>query len=330
MKAAAHTAHPVARRAPVAIAHAGRPLIALAFEGLSEEQKELPFVLAYDTTGGSLFERLCEQPEYYLGRAETLLLERHAVEICRWIGSQAAIVEYGAGTARSTPLLLRALHDPFAYVAIDVCAEQLERTCAQLQRRFRSMTIEGVCQDFRESLSVPESLSRARRQVAYLGSSSIGSFEVLEAVELLSSIRETMGPDGGLLIGIDLVKQPDILERAYSDAAGVAAALNLNVLGRLNSELEGTFDLGAFRHRAIWDPDYQRIELSLVSLRAQAPCLAGIAVPLAANETIRTDYAHKYTAQNFGALAHVAGWAVRHAWTEPQNQYSLLYLEGIE
>jgi dimethylhistidine N-methyltransferase len=330
MKAAAHSAPSVARRAPVATAHAGRPLIALAFEGLSEEQKELPFVLAYDMVGGALYERLCEQPEYYLGRAETLLLERHAAEISRWIGSQAAIVEYGAGTARSTPLLLRALHDPFAYLAIDVCAEQLERTCAQLQRRFRSLPIEGACQDFRELLSVPALLSRARRQVAYLGGSTIGAFEVLEAVELLSSIRETMGPDGGLLIGIDLVKPPAILERAYNDAAGVAAALNLNVLGRLNRELDGTFDLDAFRHCAAWDPAHQRIELSLVSLRTQAPCLAGIGVPLAANETIRTGYAHKYTPESFAALAHVAGWAVRHAWTEPQNQYSLLYLEGIE
>ncbi len=141
MKAAAHTAPSVARRTPVATPHPGRPLIALAFEGLSEEQKELPFVLAYDMVGGALFERLCEQPEYYLGRAETLLLERHAAEISRWIGSQAAIVEYGAGTARSTPLLLRALHDPFAYLAIDVCAQQLEQTCAQLQRRFRSLPI---------------------------------------------------------------------------------------------------------------------------------------------------------------------------------------------
>jgi len=330
MKAAAHPAPIVARRAHVAIVQPWRPLIALAFEGLSEEQKELESVLGYDATGVALFERLCEQPEYYLGRAETLLVERHAGQISDWIGSQAAILEYGPRSTRRTSHLFGALHDPFAYLAIDVCEQQLERTCANLQRRYRALPIEGLCQDFSQCVTPPASLHRARRHVAYFGGSMLGSFGPLEAVELLSSIRETTGPDGGLLIGIDLLKQPPILERAYNDAAGVAAALNRNILARLNRELEGTFDLDAFQHRAVWNEAGQRIEISLVSLRAQMPCIAGIGVPLAASEAIRTNCAQKFTPEGFAALAHAAGWAVRHAWTEPQNQYSLLYLEGIE
>ena len=330
MKAAAHTASPLARRAPVAPAHSLRPLIALAFEGLSEDQKELPSILACDATGSALFERLCEQPEYYLARAEMRLLERHGSEIARWVGAQAAVVEYGAGAARRTPLLLDALYDPFAYVALDINEEQLERACAHLQRHNRTLPIEGICLDFRQFVDLPASIYRARRRVAYLGGSTIGNYRSLEAIELLSSIRETMGPDGGLLIGVDLVKDRGTLERAYNDAAGIAAAFNMNVLGRLNRELSGTFDLATFEHRAVWNETNQWIEFSLASLRAQAPCLAGISVPLAAGETIQTGYAHKYTHARFVTLARTGGWSVRHVWTEPQNQYSLVYLEGLE
>ena len=327
MKAATNTAPPVARRAPIALSHALRPIIALAFEGLSEEQKELSSVLAFDAQGSALFEKLCEQPEYYLARAETRLLERHGEAIARWIGPQATIVEYGAGAARKTTLLLEALQEPAAYVALDIDEDRLERTCATLQQRFRSLPIKGSCQDFRQFLSLPVSLDRARRRVAFFGGSAIGSFGALEAVSLLNSMLETMGQAGGLLIGVDLIKHPAILERAYNDAAGIAAALNLNVLRRLNRELDGTFEPDDFRHRATWDEANHRIEICLVSTRTQAPSLAGISIPIAADETIRTDYAHKYTPDGFAALARTAGWTVQEVWTEPQNQYSLQYLE---
>jgi L-histidine Nalpha-methyltransferase len=330
MKAAATAGYPAARRPPVLSLHAGRPLVALAFEGLSEDQKELPSILLYDAQGSALFERICEQPEYYPSRAETRLLERHGAEIAELAGPQVALVEYGSGSARKTRLLLAALKDPHAYVALDIDAEQLEQTCAAIRRRFRTLRVLPRCQDFRQFVPLPAAIGRASRRVAFFAGSTIGNFSRLEAVALLNSMRETVGPGGGLLVGVDLVKDPAVLERAYNDAAGVTAAFNLNVLARLNRELDATFDLDAFRHRAVWDDQHQRIEMSLVSQRAQTPCVAGIGIALAAGESIRTEYCHKYTREGFAALASVAGWKVRQVWTEPQNLYCLQFLESVE
>ncbi len=318
------------RRAPVVALPMARPLVALVFEGLSEEPKELPCILFYDAIGSGLFQRICEQPEYYLWRAETRLLERHGAEIADAIGHDAALVEYGSGSATKTRLLLTALHSPHAYVPLDVDGEQLEHAATDIQRRFRGLRVAPVCQDFRQFVSLPSVANRARRRVAFFSGSTIGNFEPLEAVALLSSMRETVGPGGGLLIGVDLVKDPGTLERAYNDAAGITAAFNLNVLARLNRELDATFELDAFRHRAVWDADALRMEMGLVSLRAQTPGVAGVGVALAEGEVIRTEYAHKYTVDGFAALARTAGWAVRSAWVDAQRLYSLQYLEVLE
>jgi dimethylhistidine N-methyltransferase len=190
--------------------------------------------------------------------------------------------------------------------------------------------VQPVCQDFGQFVSLPAAAAHARRRVAFFSGSTIGNFQPLEAVALLNSMRETMGPGGGLLIGVDLVKDPGTLERAYNDAAGVTAAFNLNVLARLNRELDATFDLDAFRHRAWWDADARRIEIGLVSLRAQTPCVAGIGVALTEGEVIRTEYSHKYTVDGFAEMARIAGWAVRGVWTDAQRLYSLQFLEALE
>lgn len=320
----------VAREARVLPPPSARPLIALVFEGLSEQQKQLPCVLLYDDVGSRLFERICEQPEYYLSRAETRLLEHHGADIAECIGTRAAIVDYGAGSGRKTRLLLQALRQPHSYVPVDVDATQLEATHAALRRHFPSLPMYPLAQDFRQWLSLPSSVARARRRVAYFAGSTIGNFRPLEAVALLSSIRESMGAGGGLLIGVDLVKDRDVLERAYDDAAGVTAEFNLNVLARLNREVDATFDLAAFRHRAAWNGEHQRIEMSLVSTRAQVPCVAGIGVALAAGEAIVTEHCHKFTQEGFEALACTAGWNLRQSWVDPQHAYSLQYLESAE
>jgi dimethylhistidine N-methyltransferase len=319
----------LARRATIA-PHIARPLIATVFEGLSEGQKELPSILLYDERGSRLFERICEQPEYYLTRAETALLERHGAEIGELCGPQAALVEYGSGSGRKTQLLLANLRDPAIYVPIDIDAAQLDWAALELRRRFPTLRIVSLSQDFLQPVVLPAAAARARRRIGFFSGSTIGNFRSLEAVALLNAIRESMGPQGALLIGVDLEKDPAVLERAYDDAAGVTAAFNLNVLARLNRELDATFDLDAFRHRALWNDAKKRIEMELVSLRAQTPTVAGIGVALAEGETIRTEYCHKYTLDGFASLARVAGWAVRRVWIEPEWQYSLQLLEAIE
>jgi L-histidine N-alpha-methyltransferase len=320
----------IPRRIPVVSPQGVRPLIALALEGLSEDQKELPAVLLYDAQGAALYERICAQPEYYLARAETRLLERHGAAIGELAGPQAALVEYGAGSARKTRILLSALPDPHSYVAVDLDPGRLEQTCGAIQRRFRGLRVVPRCQDFRHFVTMPATVSRARQRLAFFSGPTFGDFRPLEAVSLLTSIREAMGPGAALLVGIDLLKDPAILQRAYNDAAGTTAQFNLNLLARLNRELGATFELAAFRHSARWDSQNERIEMALVSLRSQAPCVAGIAIPLAADETIRTQFAHKYTPEGFAAMARVAGWQVREAWAEPQNPYSLQFLEALD
>jgi L-histidine Nalpha-methyltransferase len=319
----------VAREARVLPPPSARPLIAMVFEGLSEQQKQLPCVLFYDAEGSRLFEQICAQPEYYLSRSETRLLEQHGSDIARCIGPRAALVDYGAGSGRKTQLLLAALREPHSYVPIDVDPVQLDATCFALRRRFPRLAMHPLTQDFRHYFALP-AVARAKRRVAFFAGSTIGNFRPLEAVALLSSIRETMGPGGGLLIGVDLVKDAAVLERAYDDAAGVTAAFNMNVLARLNRELEATFDLAAFQHRAAWDEANQRIEMSLVSTRAQVPSVAGIGVALAAGEAIVTEHCHKYTLDSFSALARTSGWDVRQTWVDPEHGYSLQYLETSE
>jgi dimethylhistidine N-methyltransferase len=324
-----NTALQIARRyepAPLT----SRPLIALVFEGLSESPRQLPSLLLYDDVGSELFGRICEQPEYYPTRAESALIEQYADEIGEMIGPQAALVEYGAGSARKTQRLLQSLHSPRTYVPLDIDAGQLAVACREMRRRFATLQVHPLCQDFRRRVLLPDAAHRARRRVAFFAGSTIGNFRPLEAVELLDSIRSTMGPGGGLLIGVDLVKERAILERAYDDAAGVTAAFNLNVLARLNRELDATFDLAAFRHQAVWAASEQRIEMRLVSLRDQAPSIAGIEVALEAGEAIQTELCHKYTQDGFAALAADAGWRVVQTWVEPDACYSLQYLEATE
>jgi L-histidine N-alpha-methyltransferase len=320
----------VARHARTAPPHAARPLIALVFEGLSEEQKQLPAMLAFDAVGSQLFERVCEQPEYYLARSEALLLQRHAAEIGAVIGPQAAIVEYGAGAGRHGALLLDALTSAHSYVPIDVDASQLARARDTVRASRRALRFHPLHQDFRQFVALPTSLGGARRCVAYFPGSTVGSFRQLEAVALLNSMRETMGASGGLLVGIDLLKDRQVHLRSWLDAAGAVAAFNRNVLLRLNREIDATFEPEAFAHRVRWNEADRCLEMGLVSLRTQAPTIAGIGVAVADGEEIRTSLAHKYTLDGFASLARVAGWIARSTWIDAEHDYALQYLEAGE
>ena len=274
---------------------AARPLIALVFEGLSEDQKQLPSVLSFDAAGAQLFECVCDQPEYYLARAEASLLRRHAAEIGAVIGPQAAIVEYGAGSGRQGALLLDALAAAHSYVPIDVEATQLARARATIRARCQALRIHPLHQDFRHYVALPATLAGARRRVAFFPGSTIGAFRQLEAVALLNSIREAMGPGGALLAGVDLLKDPDVHLRAWRDAAGTVAAFNRNVLVRLNREVDATLDPEAFEHHVAWNAAEHRVEMGLVSRRTQVPTIAGISVAIGAGEEIQTASAHKFT-----------------------------------
>ena len=257
----------VARRTRVVPPPAARPLIALVFEGLSEDQKQLPSMLLFDAEGSRLFERVCEQPEYYLGRAEASLLRRHAAEIRALVGPQAAIVEYGAGAGTQGALLLDALTAAHSYVPIDVEASQLVRARETIRARRQALRVTRCTRTSAStSRCPPPSPARvdAWRSFRARASARSGNWRPSRCSTRSASRWDPMA---ALLVGIDLLKDRTVHERACNDAAGAMAAFNRNVLVRLNREIDATFDPEAFEHCAVWNEDHHRIEMGLVSTR---------------------------------------------------------------
>ena len=326
MRDALHMAQP----APMLQPHAARPLIALVFEGLSEQPKQLPSTLYFDALGSGIYDALRAQAEHYPARIEDDLLRRHAGEIATLAGARAALVDYGAGDGRQARLMLHSMRDPLAYVPLDVEASQLRYALERMRTFHAHLPVYPLCQDLRDYVMLPLAAARASRKVGLLGGLPFDSFRPLQAVAVLNSIRETLGPQGGLVVGVDLCREPDTMRRAYEDAAGRASSLNRNVLERLNRELDATFEPQAFRHMTRWNEAQQRVEVALISRVAQVPRVAGIDVPLAADEEIVTLHSYKYTPEGFATLARIAGWEVRKSWTDTSRTCCLYYLARSE
>jgi dimethylhistidine N-methyltransferase len=241
------------------------------------------------------------------------------------IGERATLIEFGSGSSVKTRYLLEYLR-PVAYVPVDISREHLLNTAERLDRDFPHVALQPICADFTAHFELPPSWHDASRRVVYFPGSNIGNFEPTGAIRLMNRIARLCGPGGGLLIGIDLVKDPATIERAYNDAAGVTAEFNLNLLLRINRELGGNFDLDAFEHLAFYDRRFQRIETRLVSKRDQAVRVNGMMFRLRAAEAIHTQYAHKYTVDRFARLAREAGLKLHRSWTDGNANFSMLYL----
>ncbi len=294
--------------------------------GLSSTPKTLPSKYFYDARGSHLFEMITRLPEYYLTRSETEILEREAgrfVEATR----PRALVEFGSGAARKTRLLLDAMLERGlleGYGPVDVSADASRHAADALILIYPDLRVEGVIGDFEHPRDLP--FAGRPRLMAFLGS-TIGNLDALQATKFLRSIRAEMTDADRFLIGFDLVKDASILERAYDDEAGVTAQFNLNMLRVLNRELGASFDLEAFRHRAVWNPRDSRIEMHLESLREQRVQISelGLEVHLASGETIRTEMSHKYTRESVGALLDTAGFRLD-SWETDQAGYFALVL----
>lgn len=296
-----------------------------ALAGLSTPgQKTLPCKYFYDDLGSWLFDQICELPEYYLTRTELAITDAHAAEMAAVCGPRTAFVELGSGSSTKTRLLLRQLRSPAAYVPVDISRVHLLTAAEALAFEFPRLPIFPVCADFTRPLP-PLDLG-AERTVLYFPGSTLGNFTEAEAVALLRNLVGHIGDTGGLLIGIDLDKDPTALERAYNDSAGVTAAFNLNLLTRLNRELGADFNLDAFHHRAIYNPHDHRIEMHLQSSGAQTVRLGSRSFAFKDGETIRTEFSHKYSREQFSALAAAAGLRVRQIWTDPADLFSVQYL----
>jgi len=294
-------------------------------EGLRRNPKEIACKYFYDAEGSVLFEAICALPEYYQTRTEAMLLRRHAPEIAALIGGGAEIVEFGAGSLRKVRLLLEALDSPRAYTPIDISGAYLGDVAQLLSLEYPSLHVRPVTADFTLSLHLPL-LPDAPRRAGFFSGGTIGNFRPDAAMALLRRMREMLG-GGGLLIGVDLVKDPALLHAAYNDSAGVTAAFNKNLLARANRELDAGFDLQAFAHYAPYNPSAQRIEMYLVSLKRQSVRLPGGAVEFAAGEPIHTEDSHKYSIESFREIAARAGFNPRAVWTDENRLFAIHWLE---
>jgi L-histidine N-alpha-methyltransferase len=317
----------MAKKPNIVPATAADALTADVLEGLKKEPKELSSVWFYDELGSFLFDNICELPEYYITRTELQIMHGHALEMAHVIGPEAALIEFGSGTSLKTRLLLDQLENPVAYVPVDISREHLFTTAGALAKDYSDLHIVPVCADFTQPFELPNFIRAAQRRVVYFPGSTIGNFDRTQARALLVRMRELVGKHGAVLIGIDLRKDPQILERAYADAAGVTAEFNINALRHLNRELGANFDLEAFDHLAVWVEDDSRIEMHLVSKRDQVVQIGSEKVRFERGEHLRTEYCHKYTLDSFNELAATAGLAVKRVWTDPNQMFSVQLLE---
>lgn len=310
-------------------ANASDALTADVLQGLKKEPKELSPVWFYDELGSFLFDNICELPEYYITRTELQIMHGQASEMAHVIGPEAALIEFGSGTSMKTRLLLDRLESPIAYVPVDISREHLFTAAGSLAKDYPNLHIVPVCADFTQHFELPNFVRTAPRRVVYFPGSTIGNFEPRQARKLLVHMRELVGKNGAVLIGIDLRKDPQVLERAYADAAGVTAEFNINALRHLNRELGTNFDLDAFDHLAVWVEDASRIEMHLVSKRDQVVQIGGEKIRFERGEHLRTEYCHKYTLDTFSELAATAGLAVKRVWTDANRMFSVQLLEPV-
>jgi dimethylhistidine N-methyltransferase len=299
---------------------AGTPFAADVLHGLRSTPKSVPPKYFYDAEGCALFERITELPDYYLTRCELRILQDNAAAIADLIRPGSALVEFGSGSSRKTRILLAATPAIVAYVPVDICGDILEQEAIDLRKEFPQLNIVPVATDFTKPFDLPVDEVPASRMGFFPGS-TIGNFEPHEAAAFLRHAAAILGPGAIFIVGIDLAKDSRILNAAYNDAAGITEAFNLNLLVRINRELNGGFDLDSFEHHAFYNRERHRIEMHLASSKRQKVKVAGETIDFRAGETIHTENSYKYSIDSFSALARGTGWTPLNAWTDPDSYF---------
>lgn len=293
-------------------------------DGMASKPKSIPSRFFYDETGSELFEEITRLDEYYPTRTEMDILKAQSAQIATDLGSNCVLVEFGSGSSLKTELILDKLDAPAGYVPIDISPTALNEATSRLKQRYPTLKVVSVAADFSQPIALPGELSHFRRAGFFPGS-TIGNLHPTDAVALLSNFRDTLGPDSILLVGIDLQKDIQVLRAAYNDARGVTAAFNLNLLHRANKEAGANFDVTAFHHEAIYDEQQGRIEMHLVSRRAQSVAIGGVRYSFEEGETIHTENSYKYTLDGYRSLAARSGWRTTRIMTD-DKQYFAIFL----
>src|SRR3954453_2614373 len=290
--------------------------------GLMARPKGLPPKYFYDEIGAQLFDQINELPEYYTTLCELVLLCERAPEMARFFPPGSALVEFGSGSSKKVRLLLAAAPTIAAYVPVDISSEMLVQEAEDLRRDYPQLAVLPVEADFTQPFSLPAAVA-SMAHVGFFPGSTIGNFEPHEACSFLRHAGRMLGRGATLIIGIDLVKDSRILNAAYNDKAGITAKFNLNLLTRINRELDGDFDVASFSHHAFYNADRRRIEMHLASKKRQKVRVAGRVFEFRAGETIHTENSYKYTLDSFAALARGSGWQPISAWTDAGANFSI-------
>ncbi len=291
-------------------------------EGLSQPQKALPARWLYDDAGSQLFEDITQVPEYYPTRCETQILEQRGPEFAEAIGPGRAVVEFGSGSSVKTPLLLSAI-EPGAYVPLDIAGDFLRAAAADLSAKFPGLPVYPVEADFTKRVTLPDEVADMPK-LGFFPGSTIGNMVPRTSVDLLRSMRETLGTDAMLLIGMDLIKDTAILEAAYDDKKGVTAEFNLNLLRRINRELDGTIPVENFHHEARWNDTFARIEMHAVADADMTFSVAAREFAMASGETIHTENSHKFDTRSSNTLLLAGHWTPMGRWTDDKGRFSVI------
>lgn len=294
-------------------------------QGLQKPRKELPSKYFYNERGSRLFEQICLLDEYYVTRTELHIMQQRVQEMASLLGPNCLLIEYGSGNSAKIRMLLDALETPVGYVPIDISKEHLEQAGIALASTYPNLEVLPVCADYMSAFEIPAPSRPVARRVVYYPGSTIGNFDPEPASNFLKQMVMTC-QGGGLLIGVDLKKDPTILHRAYNDRQGVTEQFNKNLLVRINQELGGNFQFDQFEHYAFYNPTEGRVEMHLVSLKNQSVHIGEVEISFARGESIWTENSYKHTLESFASLAATAGLQVEHVWTDPQQFFSVQYL----
>jgi dimethylhistidine N-methyltransferase len=290
--------------------------------GLTATPKRLSPKYFYDSAGSELFERITELPEYYPTRTELGIFKAQAGEIAALIPPGAALIEFGSGSSTKTRIILSAADKLGAYVPVDISGQFLKQQATELRREYPGLQVLPVAADFTQPFELPAA-ARAMPRVGFFPGSTIGNFEPHEAAAFLRHAGSILGTGATFIVGVDLVKDTQVLQKAYNDSQGVTAKFNLNLLARINRELGAKLNLACFEHHAFFNRERSRIEMHLASLKRQRLRICGECIDFRAGETIHTESSYKYSVESFGALARGAGWTPVAVWTDPDNYFSV-------
>jgi L-histidine N-alpha-methyltransferase len=295
-------------------------------DGLRRPEMMISPKYFYDERGSQLFEEITRLPEYYPTETELGIMRDNVGEIARLVGKQASLIEFGSGSSLKTRILLEHLDELAAYVPVDISEDHLLESAQQIREEFPHLDVLPVVADFTQPFQLPSPKVMPVRNVVYFPGSTIGNFTNEAALDLLRVMHGEAGEDGALLIGVDLQKDPAIIERAYNDSAGVTAEFNRNMLRHLNREFDADFDLDAFAHSAEYNEEEGRIEIRLVSEQDQEFTLGDVSFSIGKDQAILTEYSHKYTLEGFAAMAEATGFRVERVWMDAERLFSVQYL----